>query len=995
MHHIMKNRFLFFAFLLLTVAMSSGCKKEDSGSNWITATNSPQTINEQGIASLTFNVVWQWHESGNLPASGLTVNFKATNGSCTSSAVTDAQGNVTCVFTANDPYTFDGATVTASMKHLLNTGGAGTEEMGGVITAEAVVLPLLRPSKNKVKPKITRVGEPPVIEDGKTVFRVRLTEQETGAVKEDPLPGREIRFETDGSKGTCTEKAITDENGEAGCEYKPNDPDHFEGADITAKATVKYSDGNVDVEEKISVAKPDAITYRLTPTESPQKALRLGNDCVFLLEKVTNGNAAPIGGAAVSFTAENGTIAGGYAEGTTTADGLVRTYFTTDDIINFEGGKVLASATVEGEQVQGTLEIDPADVYVKLIWSSSSNSPRYEDGQASFMLNISLILNEKGQEVTLSNGGGGTIKADTDGNGAIISIKDTGQSGGASQSGTGATSLQYDFKLGLLDIGYSIDKQQYANRYPGAFPGDKVKVTVTKLNGFNRFPAEGISAEATVTRFIPELSIDASSPNRIDDNNKCKVKFTYTDRLTGIPMKAKVKFEAEGGKFPSEAESDANGVIEGEFEADQDALILGGKVKGTVVELAVGGGMTDIMPVTHEAAIEPIPLTYKLEPLQEEYGFDPDGKATVTFQLSGTEEATGRTWTELPGKVIRFDTKNGSTDASGDWKTTDEKGQVSVVFTAEDVTKNGTIKARFEYNAESGGIRYAYSPDVPVLPLDYMLVCRNSPQMADESGAASLTFELSAVNGATAELYQNIPGRVVYLTPSNGTCAPSVSTNEVGRMTVAFQLVDLEQQGTVEALYTYKVNGAEKSTLALGIVEPLEEDDIQDEGLKKANKLKDNVYVVNDNEVEVEDLPEGEGMRDYIVYGAKKDNGETKVLFLEFCKEHPVYATVGGGTIHIRPDQLGKEIDMLKEDPNGLCWMNLFSLKDVNQGYNPETNPDTSFSAPSSNNDMAIAKCKFTQNSDGSLTGIAYFKKKDGTEGYFKMKATRKANWSD
>ena len=74
--------------------------------------------------------------------------------------------------------------------------------------------------------------------------------------------------------------------------------------------------------------------------------------------------------------------------------------------------------------------------------------------------------------------------------------------------------------------------------------------------------------------------------------------------------------------------------------------------------------------------------------------------------------------------------------------------------------------------------------------------------------------------------------------------------------------------------------------------------------------------------------------------------------------------------------------------------MNLFSLQDVNQGYG-ENNPSTSFSAPTTDNDMAVAKCRFTQNPDGSLTGLAYFKKKDGTEGYFKMKATRKANWSD
>ena len=139
----------------------------------------------------------------------------------------------------------------------------------------------------------------------------------------------------------------------------------------------------------------------------------------------------------------------------------------------------------------------------------------------------------------------------------------------------------------------------------------------------------------------------------------------------------------------------------------------------------------------------------------------------------------------------------------------------------------------------------------------------------------------------------------------------------------------------------------------------------------------------------------GGNRQKYRVIDFRRDKMDmpAKVLFIEFCKEHPVYYTVGGGTIHIRPDQLGKEIDMLKEDPNGLCWMNLFSLQDVNQGYS-ETNPDTSFSAPG-NPDIVEAKCKFTQNPDGSMTGLAYFKKKDGTEGCFKMKATRKANWSD
>lgn len=277
----------------------------------------------------------------------------------------------------------------------------------------------------------------------------------------------------------------------------------------------------------------------------------------------------------------------------------------------------------------------------------------------------------------------------------------------------------------------------------------------------------------------------------------------------------------------------------------------------------------------------------------------------------------------------------------------------------------------------------------------YSLACTNSGQAIDETGKATLSFELKAdaKDANSEEISLGVPSASVAFTATGGSVSPaSGTTDAAGKVNAVFQASepDTFEEGTVTGSYTK----GDKSATGVGTVVGMPKDEPQDEGLKKAHKLDDNEYVVEDTKVKVEDLPEGEGMRDYILYGEKKDyDGVTKVHFLEFCKEHPVYATVGGGSIHIRPDQLGKEIDMLQEDPNGLCWMNLFSLQDVNQGYDSQTNPETSFSAPSSQNDMAIAKCLFKQNPDGSLTGLAYFKKKDGTEGYFKMKATRKANW--
>ena len=145
----MNNRKFFLAPVVLLAVILAGCGKIDTATNRLVATNSPQAINQQGVASLTFNVYWAWQDAGNLPASGMTVNFKATNGSCTSSAVTDAKGNVTCVFTTSDPYSFEGATVTAYMKHLSNSTEYSTEEMGGDITAEAVVFRCSGPASQK------------------------------------------------------------------------------------------------------------------------------------------------------------------------------------------------------------------------------------------------------------------------------------------------------------------------------------------------------------------------------------------------------------------------------------------------------------------------------------------------------------------------------------------------------------------------------------------------------------------------------------------------------------------------------------------------------------------------------------------------------------------------------------------------------------------------------------------------------------------------------
>lgn len=657
-HAAPAKRFPSLLGILMIIAScgeTSECKSNGldykSTTNEIVCQNSPQELGQDGTAVLTFYCYWNWEavsngSIGNSYERGAEVTFTATGGTCTSSAISDEKGVVTCVFTATDPANFKGGTVTASLRVFSHSMDGRYDDMNTYRTAVGEILPPSRPIKGKAKPKIRVIGEekPVVGEDGKSKIIFEVSERIEGETADRLVGGAEVKFDNSRpDQATLSqEKATTDEKGQVSVELQVKDADNFEGADVTAKAEVKYADGSTEVETKVSVQPSNTSRYTLTCVNSPQTVDATTKQATlwFKLMEKTGTETKPVEYATLDFTTNEGEVWASSMTMWTNDEGQMAATFKTDDILNF--------------------------------------------------------------------------------------------------------------------------------------------------------------VEATITAT-----------------------------------------------------------------------------------------------------------------------FEKDGK-TCSAQ--------------------------------------------------------GVVK----------GLEWTYS-----------LVCTNSGQAIDETGKATLSFELKAdaKDANSEEISLGVPSASVAFTATGGSVSPaSGTTDAAGKVNAVFQASepDTFEEGTVTGSYTK----GDKSATGVGTVVGMPKDEPQDEGLKKAHKLDDNEYVVEDTKVKVEDLPEGEGMRDYILYGEKKDyDGVTKVHFLEFCKEHPVYATVGGGSIHIRPDQLGKEIDMLQEDPNGLCWMNLFSLQDVNQGYDSQTNPETSFSAPSSQNDMAIAKCLFKQNPDGSLTGLAYFKKKDGTEGYFKMKATRKANW--
>lgn len=287
-----------------------------------------------------------------------------------------------------------------------------------------------------------------------------------------------------------------------------------------------------------------------------------------------------------------------------------------------------------------------------------------------------------------------------------------------------------------------------------------------------------------------------------------------------------------------------------------------------------------------------------------------------------------------------------------------------------------------------------------------------SSQKISRDGQATFTFKIDVMTLTVDNTYRHVDASLCTATinfeAAGGTVSPtSATTDENGNVTVVFSTPNPESfdGGTVtgsvlklravvdirDTIFQQgNVASATATVLPLNADEPVSE--IVDDGLKKADQLNDNEFIIDGKKQVI-----GEWTDDYIYFGVKKDSaGVTRVIYIDFCKEHPENASVSGGAIHITPDMLGREIDMLS-DTNQSVWMNLWTLKDINQAYNSETNPEinvNTFGEGKAN--LEKATVKFTQDPQtGACSALAYFKTKDGKEAYCKVKATMSAPWDN
>ena len=338
------------------------CKQDGSmqtAFNKLICQNSPQTLGTDGTATLTFYCYWDWESSTqgvrpNGPVREIEVTFTSVGGSCTASGKTDSNGLVNCVFTAPNPATFEGGTVTATVKSYTRYSDGSERESLFNETAVGEILPRERPAKEKTKPRIRivdvleggkKTGDegriiPLVSDEGKAKIVYVVDERTQGESMDRPVQGAEVLFQIANKTQqeiaelvkTITEKATTDEKGQAVCEVEVKDPSAFNGVELTAKTTVKYSDGEVTVEDKTEVG-PAAIEFKsfsLSCADSPQTIDTDGKATItFILTGSAGSITRPAPGRKVYFYASN--LSGGTLEpdsGVTDSEGKVTTVFT-------------------------------------------------------------------------------------------------------------------------------------------------------------------------------------------------------------------------------------------------------------------------------------------------------------------------------------------------------------------------------------------------------------------------------------------------------------------------------------------------------------------------------------------------------------------------------------------------------------------------------------------------------------------------------------------
>ena len=224
-----------------------------------------------------------------------------------------------------------------------------------------------------------------------------------------------------------------------------------------------------------------------------------------------------------------------------------------------------------------------------------------------------------------------------------------------------------------------------------------------------------------------------------------------------------------------------------------------------------------------------------------------NGKKEVKYHVTNKNYITGTEY-NAPAVLVHFEAEGG--ELEDEYGYTDKEGNVSAFFTLTDV-KGGKITAEVVQGAEAeeGEEEDAIkADDWNAIAIQYRLQAEPGQQtIAKDAESATVTFKLEQYSSKT-EAWAGVAGKTIYFEAKGGSCnASGVTTNE-GIATATFTPEADFKEGSVTATVTLSEPGA-WSGIATGkiMAESGEEPgggDITDEGLKKALKQKENVYVV-------------------------------------------------------------------------------------------------------------------------------------------------------
>ena len=230
-----------------------------------------------------------------------------------------------------------------------------------------------------------------------------------------------------------------------------------------------------------------------------------------------------------------------------------------------------------------------------------------------------------------------------------------------------------------------------------------------------------------------------------------------------------------------------------------------------------------------------------------------NGKREVKYHVTNKINLTGKTY-NAPGVLVHFEAEGG--ELEDEYGYTDKDGNVSAFFTLNDL-KGGKVKAEVVLGAEGeepeegtavdeeDGIK---ADDWTALAIDHRLTPSPASQEIEKDATAAIIYKLERYTSKTGE-WTGFGGQTVQFEATGGTVAPtSAVTAQDGTVAITFTPEDEATEGKVTGSASGKDpdpwGKVSSATIKIKSDEGGDDLVIVDEGLKKAAKQKENVYVI-------------------------------------------------------------------------------------------------------------------------------------------------------